>query len=543
MSRPDPPAPHIAERPGHDDARRAGGATALDAGELAHDASTDPKRLASGGAWARYAAPAKAGLRALGGVPMAAWVCALVAIVNAACWSVISPPFQLPDEPSHFAYVQHMAETGHLPSSNGLAFPPAEEAALIYVLQAQVRFSPENHTIASRASQQTLERALALPLSRSRPGDAGMAAAEPPFYYALETLPYLLGSGGTVLDRLALMRLLSVLFGGLTALFCFLFLREALPGTRWAWTVGGLGVALNPVLGMMSGAVNPDALLFAVSSALFYCLARAFRRGFTRRSAIAIGAVLAMGCVTKVTFLGLMAGAIVALFVLARREARASGESAAYGHLALALLVAVLPAGAYLLDDALSAQSTLKFIAGRTAPSTGHHRSIAGAIGYIWQLYLPGLPGMTPVFHGTSADRIWFEQIVGKYGWLDTTFPPWVVTVALIPAAGLAVLLVRALAASRRVLWMRRAEVAVFALLALGLLAIVGADEYRDRVPGEYMQLRYLMPAIALGGAGIALAARGAGRRWGPIAGVCIVLLVLAHDLLSQLLVIARYYG
>ena len=40
----------------------------------------------------------------------------------------------------------------------------------------------------------------------------------------------------------------------------------------------------------------------------------------------------------------------------------------------------------------------------------------------------------------------------------------------------------------------------------------------------------------------LALAARGAGRRWGPAAGTLIVLLILAHDIFSQLLVVGRYY-
>src|SRR5207253_1732134 len=124
---------------------------------------------------------------------------------------------------------------------------------------------------------------LAEPLGRCCEGEegAGVAASQPPLYYALETIPYGLGSGGTVLDRLELMRLLSALMGGLTALFAYLFVREALPGAPWAWVVGGLGVALNPLLASMSGVVNPDAMLFAVAAAIFYLLARAFRRGLT----------------------------------------------------------------------------------------------------------------------------------------------------------------------------------------------------------------------------------------------------------------------
>jgi hypothetical protein len=41
----------------------------------------------------------------------------------------------------------------------------------------------------------------------------------------------------------------------------------------------------------------------------------------------------------------------------------------------------------------------------------------------------------------------------------------------------------------------------------------------------------------------LALAARGAGRRWGPAAGALILVLLFSHDLFSQLQVIARYYG
>ena len=97
-----------------------------------------------------------------------------------------------------------------------------------------------------------------------------MAAAQPPLYYLLQTIPYWLASGGTLLDQLELMRLLSALMAALTALFAFLFVREALPGVRWAWRSAASAWPLSPLLGFMSGVVNPDALLFAVSAAIFY---------------------------------------------------------------------------------------------------------------------------------------------------------------------------------------------------------------------------------------------------------------------------------
>ena len=252
-------------------------------------------------------------------IPRTGWICVAVACLNAVCWSLISPPFQITDEPSHFAYVQHLATTGSLPTSNEEKFSASEIEALIGLKYLQVRGLPQNHTIANAAGQAQLERALSTPAS-SASQDAGVATEQPPLYYALETIPYSLG--GTVLTRLALMRLLSSLMAGVTALFTFLFLRETLPGVRWAWTVGGLGVALFPLLGFMSGAVNPDAMLYAVSAALFFVLARAFRLGLTPGRAAAIGAVIAVGVLTKLNFIGLLPGAALALAILTRREAR-----------------------------------------------------------------------------------------------------------------------------------------------------------------------------------------------------------------------------
>ncbi len=39
-----------------------------------------------------------------------------IAAVNFACWALISPPFQLPDETDHFAYTQSLVERGQAPS-------------------------------------------------------------------------------------------------------------------------------------------------------------------------------------------------------------------------------------------------------------------------------------------------------------------------------------------------------------------------------------------------------------------------------------------
>jgi hypothetical protein len=478
-------------------------------------------------------------------IPTAAWVCALVACLNAACWSILSPPFEAPDEPAHFAYVRRLADAHRLPANGGQRFSVEEETVLQDLRYDQVQFRPGQQTISTQTEQRKLQRDLAQRQATGEMGDAGLAATEPPLYYALETIPYELGSSGSLLDRLELMRLLSAIFGGLTALFAFMFVREALPGERWAWTVGGLGVALAPLLGFMSGALNPDALLFAASAALFYLLARAFRRGLTYRLAAAIGVSVAVGLFTQLEFLGLVPGTLAGLVVAAVRtpagSARARSKLLAVGLAALAC-----PALLYLLFNAVTNHQTLSAVSGLSS-SVARRGSPLDEASYIWQLYLPRLPGMTNYFPGILTTRqLWFNGLVGLYGWAETVFPAWVDDLVLLPAGLVAALCLRALAAGRATLGRRMVELLVYASMGGGVLAVVGFASYQTNIiemAGSYWEPRYLLPLLPLFGAVLALAARGAGRRWGPVAGALIVVLILAHDVFSQLLVVARYYA
>jgi 4-amino-4-deoxy-L-arabinose transferase-like glycosyltransferase len=488
-----------------------------------------------------------------GRVPAAAWACALVALINTAAWSFVMPPFQVTDEADHFAYVQQLAQNGKPPSSGRPIYSAAEKVALTDLHQPEVRLRPEYHTIFALAEQRELEAALVQQTHtpQAPTNAAGLATGEPPLYYALQAIPYSL-VGGTVLERLVFMRLLSALMAGVTALFAFLFVREAVGGVAWAWTVGGLAVALAPLLGFASSGVDPDALLFAVSAALFYCLARAFRRGFTGRIALAIGGLAGVDFVTKLNFIGLLPGVLLGLLVLTLRTSRSSPRTSRSSlrdgarSLALGLIAAAIPVLALITANSLFGLPALGPTLGNGTSTVEANGTLIGEIVYIWQLYLPRLPGMARDFVAVFAPRqIWFDGYVGLYGWLDTTFPTWVYTAALVPATLLAMLCLRTLIATRATLRRRASELCVYATIAAGLLLLLGVTSYRE-FPGygaSFGEARYLLPLIPLLGAAIALGARGAGRRYGPAIGALIVVLAFAHDIFSQLQVIARYYN
>jgi hypothetical protein len=199
----------------------------------------------------------------------------------------------------------------------------------------------------------------------------------------------------------------------------------------------------------------------------------------------------------------------------------------------------------YVLVNVISGRAALGLASGALSSASGPH-SPGGEFDYIWQLYLPRLPGMPEDFSDISTlHNLWFDGLVGQYGWADTFFPGWAYDLALIPAIAIALLCIRTLTERRRALRARAVEAAVYVLIALGLLIVVGVGSYSTfpRQAAGFAEPRYLLPLLAPMGGAIAIAARGAGRRLGPAAGMLIVVLFVAYDLLSQLQVVARYYG
>jgi 4-amino-4-deoxy-L-arabinose transferase-like glycosyltransferase len=371
-------------------------------------------------------------------------------------------------------------------------------------------------------------------------GEAGVATSEPPLYYAIETVPYALG-GGNTLTQLELMRWVSALMAAITAFLIFFFIREILPSVPWAATIGAACTAVQPLFGFMSGTLNPDSLLYLISAAALLCLARGFRRGFTPRLALTTGIVIALGFLTKLNFIGLAVGLFAGLILLSMRERSSRRGLETFLSLAIATGIGLSPVILYLLVNLGSNHPALG------AASSASHKSILHEINYIWEFYLPRLPGMTHYFAGVTTFRdIWFDRSIGLYGWIDTEFPNWVDNVALVLVGAIALLCARELILRRGVLRARLPELMSYMAVGIGILLLVGAASYNSYINSEGVEgfgdPRYLLPLLPLLGAIVTLAIRGA-RRWAPATGAVILVAFLAHDIFSQLQVIARYYG
>ena len=151
---------------------------------------------------------------ALRRIPTAAWVCALIAFLNASAWALIVPPFQGKDEVDHFAYVEQLAESGTLPENgneNG-KYSPQESLVLQGLHFPEIAHSPQTPAISTHEEQQILNEDVHAGESLQGSGEAGVATPEPPLYYVLQIVPYELARGN-ILTQLQLMRLVGALFG------------------------------------------------------------------------------------------------------------------------------------------------------------------------------------------------------------------------------------------------------------------------------------------------------------------------------------------
>ena len=475
--------------------------------------------------------------RALRQVPVAAWVCAAIAGVNAVCWAATTPTYWVPDEIAGIGYVQYIAENGDVPRT-GIGDYSDEMYSVPFTVQGRPTWL--------EGQSDEIFKTLGQDLNRTRPGEAAYLVNYPPLYYALGAIPYRIAYQASFLDRVFAVRLVSALFAALTVFFIFMFLRELMPRTPWAWTVGALAVAFQPMFGFMSGGVSNDTLLYAASAALFFLVARALRRGLTLRLGIAIGVTIAVGLLTKQTLLGLLPGAALGLGLVLWRSRGQARAAARKGALAAAS-IGLLPWFAWLAIGNLVLNRAASDTGGITSSAANQAASISGHLSYLWQAFLPRLPFMEDFFGSYYLPfEVYFKGFLGRFGWAEYSFPLTFQRVALAFFAVLACFAATELWRRRRAIRDRWVEPLTFAAMFAGLLLLIELAAYRYHVSflGQYFeQGRYLLPLLALYGAFIALAARGAGEKWGPAVGAFLVTLAMGHSLFAQLMTISRFYG
>jgi 4-amino-4-deoxy-L-arabinose transferase-like glycosyltransferase len=480
---------------------------------------------------------------------------ALIAFVNAGSWALITPAFNAPDEPDHFAYGQYLATTGHAPARTPDArvpFSTDETLAMNAVDIYGQSSSPVGRPPWLAIQQRNAER---LRAKTPHPSDNGggatpSASPHPPGYYGLTALAYELVRSQSVFSQLTVMRLVSALLGALVAACAFGIIRELLPGQRFAAVAAGLLVAFQPMFSFMAGAVNNDNGINAAAALSLYLLIRALRRGLTWRLALGLGVTLAMAPLMKKTGYEIYPPAAVGILGLLWRNHRVQ-DSRAWAAL-VGGFVALQAGWALILEpifypSVISGQQAGTGVGGVGVSSAlTLAKAMPGRFAvYLWELFLPRLSFMGELFPaGWPFYQIYVERGWASFGWYTFDFPQWVYFVIVAAMAIVGLLALASAIRNRLAVRARAFEVAVIALFPISVLVAVEAAFF-DPSGGRTVvaeQGRYIFPAITALAAIVVAGTFGLGRRWHVPLATVLVVAMMALCYASQLLTLGSFF-
>jgi hypothetical protein len=480
----------------------------------------------------------------------AAWLFAIAAL-NFACWALISPPFQAPDEVDHFAYTQSLVQRGEAPSRNP-ASPLARWSSAETLALEDTSFFSDHQVGDTRppwtSRQQSVYRAQAATHPSSADGGGNeTAATHGAIYYAALAPAYLLASSSPF-SQLTLMRLTSALIGALTVVFAFLMARELAPGRPWLGVLAALLVAYQPMYGFISGAVNNDVGVNAGAAALQLLLIMMLRRGVTLRLGLLTGGLLIALPIVKGTAYSLYPVAVIALLATLWRHRRRSDIPGWVALVAAAVAVRELSEH---LGSVFRSSATGGAAAPVGAESATGAVSAAAAhpldyLSYLWQALLPRLPFMTRHFQTThfAGFVIFVERGWGAFGWYDVLYPHRFYYIIL--AAMIAVPILGLIAIWREWTFVR-AHLLELAILVLMPLAVFAGFEGAFYTPGARPVIaefgRYEFPAIVPLAVLVVASLHALGRRWIVFAGAGLLVAMIALSYSGQLLTLTGFYA
>jgi hypothetical protein len=213
-------------------------------------------------------------------------------------FTLVIPPWQHPDEPTHFEHIRMIAESGKLPAPSDVSLPIRKEiAASMYLYKFWVGIPQPS------LGDQALSTVGTSPLGV-------YTLTQPRLYYIVAAVwlhPWL---GQPVETQLYVVRLLSVLLSLVVVTCGYWVARTQFSSNPLMATAVGAFLVFLPGYTDIMAAVNNDALVNAVAACFILLIALALRRGthvFVSLLLIVLSAgILAIGMATKATALGLV---------------------------------------------------------------------------------------------------------------------------------------------------------------------------------------------------------------------------------------------
>ncbi len=233
----------------------------------------------------------------------------------AAAYSVTTPLFEAPDEQWHYAFVQYVAQGHGLPvqrlgNLDHQARQEASQPPLYYMLSAGATFWIDTSNFPTMIWENPH---YGFNVSGVVNDNKNLF-----IHTAVESFPY---RGAALAIHLS--RFVSALFGALAVLCTFLLALEMFREQKWlAVSAAGL-VAFVPQFIFISSAVSNDSAIVAMSALSLWLMIRLFFVQARWRDTIALGAAAGLAALAKVSGLGIVFLAALAILLVHRKNIRA----------------------------------------------------------------------------------------------------------------------------------------------------------------------------------------------------------------------------
>ena len=183
----------------------------------------------------------------------------LAALTLGFAWALIVPPWQVPDEEAHFAYVQSLVERHRLPGDAAARLGSTEQGLATVASGSDViRGAPSRKPEwGADVYQRWRDLDAELPESARRDGGGpSRARNNPPGYYLYEVPSYTLASHGDIFTRLYVARLWSTLLLLVTVSATWLLAGEVLGRDRLLQLSAAAVTGLQPMVSFISGSAT-----------------------------------------------------------------------------------------------------------------------------------------------------------------------------------------------------------------------------------------------------------------------------------------------
>ena len=340
---------------------------------------------------------------------------------------------------------------------------------------------------------------------------------------------------------------MSALWLPVTVLGTWLLAGQLVGRRRLLQTAAAAVPALLPMVAFISASVSPDGMLYAIWTLALWLGVRCIRLGVPLREGAVFFALVGLACTVKATSFALLpAAALVALLgVHARRPLRVP-RLVPLG--AAVMVPLALTLGAWLVAAALLGRPAAAQVSQSTASvSSGGGTNWRELLSYVWQYYLPRVPGQTPFSIPAIGGRypaleVWITTGWAAFGWLEVRFARWVYVVLGVVTTGVLAAAVAAIVRGRRAVDLRVAAFIVLTVAAL-LAGLHWTDYHQIKLGLGFMQARYVFPVIGILGVAVALALWLVPVRARPAVLGATVAGLFSFHLLCLGLVLERFYA